>query len=119
MAMSRDSNREAGAVVAISAVAAGCLLAGPAMAQAELFKCTDGVSTTYASSACEKLGLKSAGAIRDRLTVVGNGPPSAKPGPAKAQVAAKPPATEEEEQRARRAAAGLKPINPLIDRLLK
>ena len=119
MSMNEVSNRGAGAIVAKAAVAAGCMLAGPALPQAELFKCTDGVSTTYASSACEKLGLKSAGAIRDRLTVVGNGPPAAKPEPAKAQVAAKPPATEQEEQRARRAAAGLKPINPLIDRLLK
>ncbi len=116
MPMSRISNRDVGV---FAAVALGCLPGNPVLAQAELFKCTDGVATTYSSTACETLGLKSSGAIRDRLTVIGNGPSPARPDSAKAQPASKPPSTEEEEQRARRAAAGLKPINPLIDKLLK
>lgn len=116
MPMSRIPSRD---MRVVAAVALGCFAGNPVFAQAELFKCTDGVTTTYSSTACEKLGLKSSGAIRDRLTVIGNGPSPVRPEPAKAQPASKPPSTEEEEQRARRAAAGLKPINPLIDKLLK
>jgi len=89
------------------------LLPWPGAAQADLFKCTDGHATTYSSIACDKLGLKSAGAIRDRLTVINNAPPAA------SQEAPKAPAAEGDEQRTRKAAAAIKPINPLIDRLVK
>ena len=33
-------------------------------------KCTDGKQITYANMACEKLGLKSAGPVKDAVTVV-------------------------------------------------
>ncbi|MBM3346324.1 MAG: hypothetical protein FJY55_07515 [Betaproteobacteria bacterium] len=88
----------------------------PGAAQAELYKCTDGHATTYLSTTCDKLGLKSAGAIRDRLTVINNTPPAARPEAPKATTAT---AAEDEEQRARKAAAAIKPVNPLLDRLLK
>ena len=141
---------------------ASMVLPASAIAQ-ELFKCTDGVSTTYSSTACEKLGLKPSGPIRDRLTVINNNPtpqnpatsgraqPSgqsqsmgevAQPGAgnaaaANANAAAAQPQSgaspasappnagkgavsiEEEEKRARRAAIGIKPVNPLIDRLAR
>ncbi len=45
------------------------------MAESQLYKCTDGRSTTYSSTACDKLGLRSAGSIRDRLTIIGVGKP--------------------------------------------
>ena len=141
---------------------ASMVLSTSAIAQ-ELFKCTDGVSTTYSSTACEKLGLKPSGPIRDRLTVINNNPtpqnpstsgraqPSgqnqstgevAPPGAGNAagtnanaastqpqsgaSAASAPPnagkaaaSIEEEEKRARRAAIGIKPVNPLIDRLAR
>lgn len=86
-----------------------------ALAQGGLYKCSDGHSTTYSSTECEKLGLKSAGEIRDRLTVVGVERPAAK------QAApVKPAATEQaEEERTRKTAGAIKPVNPLVDRLLK
>jgi hypothetical protein len=139
-----------GQFVAVLAVAA---LPVSAAAQ-ELFKCTDGAATTYSSTACEKLGLKPAGPIRDRITVINNPPapsgaaaagksPAAGAAPSGAGNATAPNATagaaqsaatpasgssgagkaalsvEEEEKRARRAAIGIKPVNPLIDRLAR
>lgn len=85
----------------------------PGAAQAEPYKCTDGHATTYSSTACDKLGLKSAGVIHDRLTVINNAPPAARPETPKV------PAAEDDEQRARRAAAAMQPINQLLDRQLK
>ena len=92
-----------------------------AMAQTEVYKCGDGKSITYSSTPCEKLGLTSAGAVRDRMTVINNSPPAAKQDASKGQEAAKPQATtaDTDEQRARKAASVIKPVNPLIDRLLK
>jgi len=91
------------------------LLPWSGAAQAELYKCTDGHATTYSSTACEKLGLKSAGAIRDRLTVIYNAPPAARSEAPKAAVAV----AEDDEQRTGKSAAATKPVNPLIDRLVK
>lgn len=131
---------------------AAMLLSSGSMAQ-ELFKCTDGITTTYSSTACEKLGLKPSGPIRDRLTVINNGPAPQKPAaqapsqaaptpqgpaqgsegatPAPAQTAASAATTAQpaaakaagsidgEEKRTRRAAIGIKPVSPLIDRLVR
>ena len=130
------------------------LLSSGSMAQ-ELFKCTDGVTTTYSSTDCDKLGLKPSGPIRDRLTVINNGPAPQKPAapaplqgtpaaqapapgagsasaaPAPAQTVAGAATTaqpaaakaagsiDDEERRARRSAIGIKPVNPLIDRLAR
>ena len=96
---------------------AGCmavlmLAMPPVLAQSEVYKCTDGSRVTYSSTVCDKLGLKSAGAISDRLTVISGDQPAARPAQAKA-------APEDEEQKARKAAAGMKPVNPLVEQLLK
>jgi hypothetical protein len=108
------AQRSRACVVLLAAVVASAS-ARSALAQAEVYKCTDGRSTTYANTTCEKLGLQPSGAVRDRLTVIGNGLPTAKP------ETPKPPATtaDEEEERSRKRAAGVKPVNPLIDRLSK
>ena len=38
--------------------------------EARMNKCTDGMQTTYTSEPCEKLGLDSAGPIKDLVTIV-------------------------------------------------
>lgn len=102
--------------VAMAALIA--LVPWPGAAQAELYKCTDGHATTYSSTACDKLGLKSAGAIRDRLTII-NAPAAARQEAPKSNAPATTTSAEDEEQRARKSAAAIKPINPLVDRLVK
>ena len=140
--------------LSLTPAVAAMLLSSGSMAQ-ELFKCTDGITTTYSSTACEKLGLKPSGPIRDRLTVINNGPApqkpaapapsqgtpaaqvpapgagSTSPAPAPAQTAAGAATTtqpvaakaagsiDDDEKRARRAATGIKPVSPLIDRLAR
>ena len=44
--------------------------------EARMNKCTDGMQTTYTSEPCERLGLDSAGPIKDLVTIV---PVSPKP----------------------------------------
>ena len=78
---------------------------------AELNKCRDGAgSVTYSSESCESQGLKSAGPIRDRTTVV--------PGAA-ATTAATGGRKQEGESELRGSPVQIKPVNPLIEKLLK
>ena len=94
-------------------------LLGPGAAGAQtMYKCLDGRSVTYSNTPCEKLGLKKAGEVADRVTTL--------PSPAPAAAAAKAPA-------AKSAPAGTvpgnevdlpktsttRPVNPLIEKLSK
>lgn len=45
-------------------------------AEAAMNKCTDGIQITYTNEPCEKLGLKSAGPIKDAVTIM---PAASKP----------------------------------------
>jgi hypothetical protein len=68
---------------------------------AQTFKCADSRERiTYSNERCEKQGLKDAGAVRDRLTVLPGGD-------------TKPPAKSEAPQPA------AKPINPITEKLAK
>jgi hypothetical protein len=77
----------------------------PAAAQG-LNKCRDNAGhITYTSQSCEKEGLKPAGEIKDRVTVL----PAEKPKVEK----------KEEGTEARPPTAKVSPINPLMERLAK
>lgn len=82
----------------IALLLVGAAFAGEAAAQAA-HKCVDGKArVTYTDNACEKLGLRPAGAIQDRLSIIGPAGSSVKapaPAVAPAMPAAKavPPAT--------------------------
>lgn len=99
-------------------VAAMMLHSARAQAQTDLFKCTDGQRVTYSSTACDKLGLKSAGAIADRITVISGDRPAAKAASGPAPVSA-PKGSQDEEDKARKSAGAIRPVNPLVERLLK
>ena len=46
-------------------------LLGPGAAGAQtMYKCLDGRSVTYSNTPCEKLGLKKAGEVADRVTTL-------------------------------------------------
>ena len=71
-------------------------------AGAQMFKCADKAGKiTYSSQACNELGLKDAGEVKDRLQITPAPPPSARPAaPASSssqapQVPPAPAATEE------------------------
>lgn len=98
-------------LVAISVGAAPCL-------GAELNKCTDRAGrVTYASESCESQGLKRAGSIRDRTTVVPGSAPAAARKSDSAKAAAKIPGAGESELGG--SPVQIKPVNPLIEKLLK
>ena len=65
-----------------------------------MYKCTDAQRRiTYSNEACEKQGLKDAGPVADRVTSM--------------------PFTEPPKPAARTDRAPLKPVNPLIEKLVK
>jgi len=106
------------------ALAAG----SPASLAQTMFKCKDGSGRiTYANAACEKQGLKDAGAVANRTTTLSLPPvPSAAPRnrvpaatSAPAQATAPNPPAAGDEFEGRKAPAQVKPVNPLIERLLK
>lgn len=90
---------------------------GAAVAQ-PVFKCLEGRSVTYSSSPCDELGLKPGGEIKDRVTTV--------PAVRRPAASGKP---EEGGAKARAASAdngvdvprpaAIKPVNPLVEKLLK
>jgi hypothetical protein len=88
------------------------------LAAQPLYKCADAAGRiTYASERCDKQGLREVGPVRERTTVV-PGPPAARVPDA----ASKAPAGTGEGARnpdAPAKAATIKPVNPLIERLLK
>ena len=88
-----------------------------ARAESATNKCTDGKKITYANMPCEKLGLKSAGPVKDAVTVVPaiqkpkNGPSdnSAKEHEEKGDISgADVPEAEK-----------IKPVNSLIEKLMQ
>ena len=99
-------------------VIAGLLsgLVHPASAAAQpLYKCADASGRiTYASEACERQGLKEVGPVRDRTTVV-PGSPAAKAGAQEARPAEKKGGEPDAPGRA----ATVKPVNPLIEKVLR
>ena len=97
----------------LAALALALLLPRAALAQTGLSKCTDGNRITYSSTACETIGLKTAGQIADRLTIIpasdlvpralSGSQPSANVAPAQTASAKTPEM----------------PVNPLVQGLLK
>jgi hypothetical protein len=95
------------------AVVAGLLGPGAAGAQ-PVFKCLDGKSVTYSNTPCDKLGLKSAGEVADRVTTFQSpAPVPAAPG------ARKPPATAPGNEVDAPNPAATRPVSPLIEKLAK
>ena len=92
-------------------------LLGPGAAGAQtMFKCLDGKSVTYSNTPCEKLGLKKAGEVADRVTTL----PSLAPAAAKAP-ATKPaqPGTVPGNEVDLPKTSTTRPVNPLIEKLAK
>jgi hypothetical protein len=108
--------------------------------KSETYKCRDRAGKiTYSNSTCESQGLKSAGPVRDRTTVIpGAARPSEKPRaePARNRSRAAPPAERPEsngdsrvtdveepmpvdDAEPRPKGAVVAPVNPLIQRLLR
>ena len=88
-----------------------------------MFKCTDAQKRiTYSNEACDKQGLKDAGKVADRVTSM---PFTPAPKPAAQKDAARAPeapaARGKDDEEAGRSSGGtqIKPVNPLIDKLLK
>jgi hypothetical protein len=96
------------------AVAIGLLAAsGCAMAQ-DLYKCKGREGRiTYSSDRCDKLGLRDAGEIQDRTTTV---PPPRKPARKATEVDRR---TDIEDTQSATGTGQVKPVNPLIEKLLK
>ncbi len=92
-------------------------LLGPGAAGAQtMFKCLDGKSVTYSNTPCEKLGLKKAGEVADRVTTL----PSPVPAAAKAPAAKSAPTgavTGNEVDLPKTSTT--RPVNPLIEKLSK
>lgn len=97
-----------------------------AQAESTTNKCTDGKQITYANMPCEKLGLTSAGKIKDAVTVV----------PATPKAKTKPPENSDSAQSEGKDVAAavvaegdadvdmpapvkIKPVNPLIEKLMR
>lgn len=97
---------------AIAALAAGSLTA------AELSKCLDRSGhVTYSSERCEVQGLKSAGPIRERTTVIPAPGTSARP--AARDFVQKEAAGKDAGGELRASPVQIKPVNPLVEKLLK
>ena len=114
--MRRDRTPSAGLhrVLAIAGLLSSLVPAASANAQS-LYKCADAAGRiTYASEACEKQGLKEVGPVRDRTTVV-PGSPAAKAGAQEARPAEKKAGDPDAPGRT----ATVKPVNPMIEKLLR
>lgn len=80
----------------------------------QLYKCRDaGGRITYSNVSCEKQDLKDAGEIRERSTVL---PMAPKAGAAQGERAQRKGDGEDE---VIRSPAQVKPVNPIIERLVK
>ncbi len=99
-------------------VFSGMLASLPGRPEAQpMYKCLQGNAVTYSNTACEQLGLKSAGVVQDRITTMPmTTPATAKPasGPGKPQAAS---GKENEIDMPR--TSSVKPVNPLIEKLAK
>lgn len=100
-----------------SLAALALLLPRPGLAQTGLSKCTDGNRITYSSTACGTIGLKEAGQINDRLTIIPAMDALRKPAVKQpAQTAAVTAAAKEVELPR---GANIQPVNPMVQGLLK
>ena len=92
------------------------LLWAPIGSAQTMYKCVDNQRRiTYSNITCEKQGLKDAGPVADRTTTM----PSA-PAPKSAPRAEPPkPAAPQDDAEVGRSATQVKPVNPLIEKLLK
>ena len=103
-------------------IAAACFSAllvtgAPDAAAQTMFKCRDGRGqVTYSNVSCEKQGLKDAGAVANRTTTLPMAP--AQKAPAQRDTKAASP-KDDSEIGPMPAPAQIKPVNPLIERLLK
>ncbi len=80
------------------------------------YKCLDGQRrVTYSNVPCEKQGLTDAGPVADRTTSM---PFTAPPKPAPRAEPAKPPARKDDVEAAR-SGAQVKPVSPVIQKLLE
>lgn len=90
-------------------------------ASAATYKCTDGRNITYSTEPCEELNLESSGTVRDKVTVMPATPPQKQPEkkPEKGiQQMINDGATDESSEGQIRGGTTIKPINPLIQKLL-
>ena len=92
--------------------------AAAGLAQTTMYKCTDAQRRiTYSSDPCEKLGLKDAGPIPDRVTSM---PSTEPPKPATRKDSAKEPALRPKgDADAGRGGTQITPIVPLLEKLTK
>jgi Domain of unknown function (DUF4124) len=82
-----------------------------------MFKCTDAQRRiTYSSESCDKLGLKDAGPVADRVTSM---PFTQSSKPAARKESAKAPAPRDKDAAEAGGGTQVKPVNPLIEKLLK
>ncbi|MSQ62467.1 MAG: DUF4124 domain-containing protein [Betaproteobacteria bacterium] len=91
---------------------------GAAAAAQTMYKCTDAQRRiTYSNETCEKQGLKDAGPVADRVTSM---PFTAPSKPAARKDSARAPAPgDKEDVDAGRGGAKIKPVVPLLEKLLK
>ena len=92
-------------------------LLGPGAAGAQtMYKCLDGRSVTYSNTPCEKLGLKKAGEVADRVTTLPSPAAAAAKAPAaKSAPAGAVPGNEVDPPKT----STTRPVNPLIEKLSK
>ena len=107
-------NREKNACVRLTLIVA--LLCPVAAGAQTMYKCLDGRAVTYSNTPCEKLGLKKAGEVADRVTTL----------PSLAPAAAKSPSTSGAQTGAVPGnevdlpkTSTTRPVNPLIEKLSK
>lgn len=83
-----------------------------------MYKCTDAQQRiTYSNETCEKQGLKDAGPVADRVTSM---PFTEPPKPAARKDAAKAPAPRpQEDAETGRGGTQVKPVSPLIEKLVR
>lgn len=93
------------------------LLAPGAAGAQTVFKCLDGRSVTYSNTPCEKLGLKTAGEVADRVTTL----PAIRPAPAatKNQPGAAPGNVVSGNEVDMPKTSTIRPVNPLMEKLAK
>ena len=101
-----------------AALLSGALAALPAASEAQpMYKCLQGNAVTYSNTACEQLGLKSAGVVQDRITTMPLGAPAQAKGPS---ASGKPQsAAGKENEIDLPKTSSVKPVNPLIEKLVR
>jgi hypothetical protein len=96
-----------------------CLSISPASAAA--YKCTDGKNITYATQPCDELGLTSAGTVKNTVSVMPATPvekPAEKAPEKGIQQMINDSATDESGENTVPKASTIKPVNPLVQKML-